>query len=71
MLATLFALSPYSTWSAVDVAVALIVLAAIIGIVLIFARQAGVTIPGWLVQVLWICVAAVVCIAAIRFVSSL
>jgi hypothetical protein len=44
---------------------------AVLAIVYVAARAFGVAIPGWLIQVLWIVLAAVVCILAIRFVLSL
>ena len=49
----------------------IIVVAAVIGIVMIFLRQAGVTIPPFIVQVLWIVLAAVICIAAIKFIAGM
>jgi hypothetical protein len=47
-----------------------IVVASVIGIALVVVRQSGIPIPGWLVQVLWIVLLAVVAIAAIRFLAS-
>jgi hypothetical protein len=37
----------------------------------VFTRAAGVTIPGWLVQILWIVLAAICAILAVRFLLSL
>jgi hypothetical protein len=49
----------------------IIVIAAVVGIVMIFLRQAGVTIPPFIIQVLWVVLAAIVCIAAIKFIASM
>jgi hypothetical protein len=48
-----------------------IVVAAVIGIALIVIRQAGIQIPGWVGQVGWIVLLAVVAIVAIKFLSRL
>lgn len=52
-------------------AIAVIIIAAVIAIVYIACRQMGVAIPGWVVQVFWVLVVAVVCIFAIRFLLTL
>lgn len=49
-------------------AVIVITLAAI---VFLACQVMKVAIPGWLIQLIWIVVAAVVCIAAINFVAGL
>lgn len=68
----LFAQSFWSRpWSFVDFLIAIVVVAACIGIVFVVLRVFGVSIPQWVVQIFWICVAAVVAIMAIRFVASL
>lgn len=48
-----------------------IVLAGIIGIALVVVRQAGIAIPGWVVQILWIVLAVVVAVVAIKFLAGL
>jgi len=48
-----------------------IVLAGIIGIALVVIRQAGVAIPGWVIQIFWIVLAVVVAVIAIRFLAGL
>ncbi len=48
-----------------------LVVAGVIGIALVVARQAGITVPPWLVQVLWIVLAVVVGVVAIRFLMGL
>ncbi len=48
-----------------------IVVAAAIGIALIVIRQAGIQIPGWVGQVGWIVLLAVVAIVSIKFLLML
>jgi uncharacterized protein (DUF983 family) len=48
-----------------------IVVAAIIGIGLVIARHVGLQIPAWFVTILWIVVAAIVGIVAIKLLLSL
>lgn len=52
-------------------AIILIAIAGIIGIVLVIVRQAGVTIPPFIIQILWIILAVVVGILAIKFIMSI
>lgn len=58
-------------WSAGNIAVTVVIVLALIGLVLIAARQFGVTIPQWVWQVIGICFAAFVIIVGIKFVLSL
>jgi hypothetical protein len=60
-----------SSWTFGELAVAIIIAIAIIAVVVVFTRAAGVTIPGWLVQILWIVLAAICAILAVRFLLSL
>ncbi len=48
-----------------------IVVAGIIGIALVVVRQAGIAIPGWVIQILWIVLAVVVAVVAIKFLAGL
>ncbi len=48
-----------------------IVIAGIIGIFLVVVRQAGIDIPGWVIQILWIVLAVVVSVIAIKFLAGL
>lgn len=48
-----------------------IVIAGVIGIALIVARQAGIAIPAWIFQIFWIVLACVVGIVAIRYIVAL
>ncbi len=59
------------TWGIGEIAVAIILVAAIIGIVAIACREFGVAIPQWLWQVIGIVVAAFVCIVAVRFLLTM
>lgn len=54
-----------------EVAIWIVVIAAIVALVYIALRQFGVGIPAWVVQVFWVVVCAVVVILAIKFVASL
>ena len=51
----------------VGLAVWLIIVAAVVAIVFIACRAMGVEIPGWVVQIFWIVVIAIVAIVAIKF----
>ena len=52
-------------------AIAVIIVAAVVAIVFVACKQMGVAIPAWVVQVFWILVVAVVCIAAIRLLLTI
>ncbi len=58
-------------WSFVNIAIAVVIVAAVVGIVYVAMRVFGVAIPQWVVHIFWICVVAVVAIFAIKFVASL
>ncbi len=51
--------------------IVIIIVAAVIGIMFVVLRQMGVQIPGFIVQIGWILLAAVVGIIAIKFLLSL
>ena len=60
------------TWSVQEVLVAAVIICAAIGIAyLVMTRVFGVVPPAWLVQILWIVLAAFVAIIAIRFLFTL
>jgi hypothetical protein len=48
-----------------------IVVAAIVAILLVFVRASGIGVPPWVVQILWIILAAALAILAIKLVLSL
>jgi hypothetical protein len=54
-----------------DIAIAIVVIAAVVALVYVALRQFGVQLPAWFVHVLWIVICAVVVIVAIKFVMSL
>ena len=60
-----------NAWSVGQLAIAVVVIAAIIALVLIALRQFGIAIPAWVVQVIWVIVVAFVAILAIRIVMSM
>lgn len=57
--------------SLVQLAIAVIFIAAVVAIVFVAVRAMGLAIPAWLIQVFWIVIAAFVCIAAIRLLMSM
>ena len=52
-------------------AIILIVVAAIVGIALVVIRAAGIAVPSWIITILWIILAAIVGVLAIRILLSL
>ncbi len=58
-------------WSIVDMAIAVVIIAAIVGLVYVALNQFGVGIPAWVIQVFWILVVAFVVIFAIRLIASM
>lgn len=57
-------------YSFVQIAIFIVIALAVIALVYVAAKQMGVPIPGWLIQVLCIVFVAVVVILAIKFVAS-
>lgn len=68
---TLFAQSLLRGWSLGDLLVTAVLCAAAVALAWVAMKRFGVYPPAWLVEVFWIVVAAVVVVAAIRFVLSL
>jgi hypothetical protein len=58
-------------WSIAHIAIAIIVIAAIVGVVVIMLRVFQVSIPPWVIQIFWICLAAAIGVAAVLFLASL
>lgn len=56
------------TWGIGEIAIAVVIIAAIVALVYIALRQFGVSIPPWVMQVFWILVVAFVIIVAIKIV---
>ncbi len=67
----LFAIAPVATWSLVEWLVFIIVIAGAVGIAYVILKQTGVQIPAYIATVLWIILAVVVGVVAIRFLASL
>lgn len=67
----LIALAPVATWGFGDIIIAIIIVAAVLGVMYIALQQFGVAIPVWLVRIIVICIVAVVAICAVRFLLSL
>ncbi len=58
-------------WSFVGILIGVVVVAALIALVYVALRQFGITIPPFLITVLWIVIVAVVVIFAIKLVAGL
>lgn len=73
MLATIFAQNHpiWTTWGIGELAIAVVVVCAILGILFVALRKFGVAIPDWVWHVIGIVFCALICIAAIRFIMGL
>jgi ethanolamine transporter EutH len=71
MFTALLAAGFLAGWSLVDLAIAVVVLAAVVALVYVALRQFGIAIPAWFQQVVWIVIVAVVVVVAIKFIASL
>ena len=58
-------------WGIGEIAIAIVVIAAVVALVYVALRQFGVSIPPWVVQIFWIVVVAFVVIFAIRLVMGM
>jgi hypothetical protein len=58
-------------WSIGQLAIAVIIIAAIIAIVFIVTKNMGIAIPNWVAQVFWVLVLAVVGVLAVKFLLGL
>lgn len=52
-------------------AIWVVIVAAIVAVVFVACQQFGIVIPGWIITLLWICVAAAIVVAVIMFLSRL
>lgn len=59
------------SYSVGQIAIAIVVLAAVCALVFVALRQFNIAIPEWVKQVLWIVIVAIVVILAIRFVIAM
>jgi len=58
-------------YSIAQLAIAIVIIAAVVALMFVALKQFGIAIPGWVIQIFWILVVAVVVILAIRFVAGL
>lgn len=58
-------------YSLIQIAIFIIVIAGIIGIVLVVTKQMGVSIPPWIITILWIILAVIIGVVAVKFLASL
>lgn len=61
----------WGNWSIGRIAIAILVIAGIIGVVYVVLDQIGISIPGWIVHLLWIAFAVFIGVLFIRFLMSL
>lgn len=66
----LLAMNP-AGWSIGEIAIAIVIIAAVVAVVYVALKQFGIAIPQWVIQIFWIIVVAIVAILAIRFLLSL
>lgn len=57
--------------SIVELAIAVVIIAAVVALVYVALQQFGIAIPEWVKRVFWICVVAFVVIVAIKLVASM
>jgi hypothetical protein len=58
-------------WTITNVILAIIIIAAMIGVMFVALQVFGVTIPSWAVTIFWICVVAFVACIAVKFIASM
>ncbi len=73
MLATLadIVLFAPGRWSIAELAIAIVIIAAIVALVYVALQKFGVAIPDWVIQIFWIIVVAFVVVLAIRMVAGM
>ena len=67
----LFAQGGPASWDILHIIIAIIIIAAAVGIMYVVLQVFGVSIPQWVVKIFWIVIAAVVGILAIKFLWSM
>lgn len=70
-MGTLLADVVFGGWGFGQVFIAIVVVAAVLGIVWVALREFGVVVPAFVLRIFWIVVCAVVAVVAIKFVLSL
>ncbi len=71
MLFGLFETHDWHTWGIGEIAIAIVLIAAIVALVWIALVQFKVSIPAWVIQVFWVLAVCFVVIFAIRLVMSM
>lgn len=59
------------SYSIGQIAIAIVIIAAIVAVVIVVVKQMGIAIPGWFLTILWILLAAVIGVFAVRFLMSI
>lgn len=67
----LLLLAQIGAWGLAQWAIAIIVLAGIIAIVIVVTKQMGVQIPPFIVHVLWIILAVIIGVVAVKFLLTM
>lgn len=62
---------PVTAWGIGDLAIMIVIVAAVVALVYVGLRQFDVSIPQWVIQIFWIVVVAFCVIFAIRLVMSM
>jgi hypothetical protein len=60
-----------AAWSVGQIAIAIVIVAAIVGAVYVGLQQFGVAIPPFIVKLFWIVVAAIAVVLVIKFLMTL
>jgi len=68
---SLLAQAAFGGYSLIQLAIFIIVVAGVVAIVVVILKQLGVTIPPWLIAILWIVLAVIVGIFAIKVIASM
>lgn len=61
----------WSSWGIGEIVIAIIVVAAILGILFVALKEFGIVIPPWVWRIIAIVFCAALCILAVRFLLSL
>lgn len=67
----MLAVAPLAGYSIGQLAIAIVIIAAVCALVFVALRQFGIVIPAWFQQCVWIVIAAVVVIFCIKLVLTL
>ena len=60
-----------TSWSIGEIAIAIVIIAAVVALVYVALKEFGVSIPGWVVRCFWIVVICFVVIFCIRLVMGM